>query len=226
MDCRRRAVDDRRRADRDADLDAAREHAAAQWAMPGLRDAPVVWLADHDRRLVPLADEERDRQRAFLLGLGCVPEGPDPDQVAAPAGQDGEPSVGNRLCALCAGRCCHTGGQQFAYLRGASLRRWLSSHPGKTWADAVDGYMSLVPPHHVADSCLHHGERGCTLPREMRSDTCNDFACDPLERVEALARLDPAVAVVAGIVRDHAMVDAALLSAQESSPLPEAARRP
>jgi hypothetical protein len=220
MDCRRRASDDHRKAVRDAALDAARQGAAQQWAMPRLHEAPVVWLTDHERRLVPLTPAERDEHRAFLQGLECTAQGPDPLPEAALAETGDGPTAGNRLCALCSGRCCHAGGHQYAFLRGAQLRRWLARHPDTTWADAVDDYMRWMPSHHVDYSCVNHGERGCTLPREMRADICNDYACDPLERVDALARLDPAVVVVAGIVGNHALVEATMVCAQELRTLP------
>jgi hypothetical protein len=220
MDCRRRATDAHRKAERDAALDAARGRAAEQWETPGLLAAPVVWLADHERRLVPVSAAELDEQREFLLQLGCAPEGPDPLQEGADAASGGVPTAGNRLCALCAGRCCRTGGQQYAYVRGAQVRRWLSRHEGSTWADAVEGYMSLIPAHHVDGSCLHHGERGCTLSREMRGDVCNEYACDSLERVDALARANPEVLVVAGIAGHGELADAAVVSARALRRLP------
>jgi hypothetical protein len=227
MDCRRRATDARLRAELDAALDAARERAAAQWRMPGLRDAPVVWLVDHDKALAPVTPAELAEQRAYLMDLGCAAEGPDPmpdevDESVDGGGAPTGPTAGNQLCALCSGRCCRLGGQQHAFLRAAPLRRWLSHHVGAAWADAVEHYMNLVPGWHAEGSCLYHGERGCTLPRGMRADICNDFECVPLERVQALSAADPGVAVLVGVARHFEMRDAALLSAQGARSLPTA----
>jgi hypothetical protein len=37
----------------------------------------------------------------------------------------------------------------------------------------------------VAGSCINHGATGCSLPREMRSDTCNDYFCNPMRAWQA-----------------------------------------
>ena len=29
-------------------------------------------------------------------------------------------------------------------------------------------------------SCIFHGEHGCGLARELRSDTCNNYFCGPM----------------------------------------------
>lgn len=235
MDCRRRATDARLRGELDAALDAARERAAAQWQAPRLRDAPVVWLIDHDSALAPVTPAELAEQRAYLMGLACAAEGPDPmpDAIDAPtidgtgtAAAPAGPTAGNQLCALCSGRCCRLGGQQHAFLRGAPLRRWLSRHAGATWADAVEHYLNLVAARHVDGSCLHHGERGCTLPRDMRADICNEFACMPLERVEALGAADPDVAVMVGVARRFELRRAALVSAHGARALPTVDHQP
>jgi hypothetical protein len=227
MDCRRRATDARLRAVLEAAFDAARERATAQWHMAGLHDAPVVWLVDHDKALAPVTPAELAEQRAYLMDLGCAAEGPDPipegvDESTDGAGAPTGSTAGNQLCALCSGRCCRLGGQQHAFLRGAPLRRWLSRHAGAAWTDAVEHYMNLVPAWHVDGSCLHHGERGCTLPRDMRADICNDFACAPLERVQALAAADPDVAVMVGVAQHLQLRDAALVSARGARSLPTA----
>jgi hypothetical protein len=220
MDCRRKATDERLQSQRDAVIDTALDRAAVQWDMPRLRETPLVWLADHERQLAPVTPDELAEQRAYLLDLGCASEGPDPLDDTEPDDAGAPPQAGHRLCALCSGRCCRTGRQQHAYLRSAQLRRWLACHEGTAWVDAVDHYMRLVAESHLAGSCLHHGEYGCTLPREMRSDICNDFACAPLERVQALASADPAVVVVAGVVRWHGVGEVALVSAKELRLLP------
>ncbi len=122
---------------------------------------------------------------------------------------------GRALAALQRARSDVCDAMDAARRRGTQLRRWLARHPGATWADAVEDYMGHVPERHVGRSCVYHGERGCSLPRTTRSDTCNVHACETLERVEVLARTDAAVVVVVGIVRQHELGEAALVGAQE-----------
>jgi len=58
------------------------------------------------------------------------------------------------------------------------------------------------------------------LPRERRSDVCNDFACDALEQVRDSASTPQAVVVV-GIVQSHSMHSASVVSAAGSRALPD-----
>lgn len=63
------------------------------------------------------------------------------------------------------------------------------------------------------------------LPRERRSDVCNDFACDALGDARRLAAADPAAMAVAGIVESHGVRAAARVSAQGRRLLPDVRRR-
>ena len=216
MDCRRRAVDELRKAEREQSLADAVLRACDDWNEPALRAAPVVWLSDHDARLVAATADELAEQRDYLIGLEAAAAGPDPMRIDGepPSADDSaDPAIGHRLCAFCAGRCCRTGGQHNAFIRADLMRRWLLRHEGRAWADAVDDYLRRIPERHASGSCLNHGERGCTLPREMRSDICNEYACDPLVRVRTLATADPALQVVAAVVKEHGLRDAAVVSA-------------
>lgn len=211
-----------------AAVEIARTRAAAEGAVAGLAGAPVVWLRHHDVRWVRPAADALARQRAYLLALAAAAPGPDLPEPASPDddvvdGDPAGPTAGNHLCALCEGRCCWAGGRNDAFLRAEHLRRWLARHVGASWADAVDRYMGLVPERHVENSCLHHGARGCTLPREMRSCICNEYSCASLEQVDGLARKNAGVTVIAGIVRAHAVHAVAAVSASGIRTLPGAA---
>ncbi len=224
MDCRRQATDARRKAEREAELGAAVLRAADDWNQPSLRTAPIVWLSDNDARLVDVSAADLAEQRDYLIGLEVAAVGPDPlppvDADFDPGDRaDADPVVGHRLCAFCAGRCCRLGALHNAFVRADLVRRWLVRHEGRTWADAVDDYLRHIPRRHANGSCLNHGERGCTLPREMRSDICNEFACDPLVSVREFAAVDPACEIVAGVVKGHGLRDAAVVSAQGIRPL-------
>jgi hypothetical protein len=220
MDCRRRAADAQAAARRAADLDRVRAAAANAWDVPALASAPVLWLRHHDADVTPPSDIDIAELRAHLMALEA-------DASAAPprdAGESDDPAtsaIGGHLCALCRGRCCRFGLHGKAFIEAHQLRAWLAQHPGAAWVDAVDHWLGHVAPVHLHSSCLFHAENGCALPRERRSDVCNQFACDTLERLRDVATPQPDVVVVVGIVASQLLHGTAVVCAQGSRPLPE-----
>ena len=217
MDCRRRAADFQASARRTADLDRVRAAAASAWDAPALARAPTLWLRHHDSDVAPPSDIDIAELRAHLMALeGDAPAAPpqDADEAAGPA-------IGGHLCALCRGRCCRFGLHGKAFIEARQLRDWLAQRPDATWIDAVDHYLGFVAPVHLHSSCLFHAEDGCALPRERRSDVCNQFACDTLEQLRDIAIAQPEAAVAVGIVASHVLQGAAVVSAQGSRPLPD-----
>jgi hypothetical protein len=216
MDCRRRATDAVTRERRVVALDALRATAARDWDHPGLVQAPVLWLRHHEEDFAapsPIDLAELREHLAALENEEVEPPGSDdPVQASAP--------LGGQLCALCRGRCCRFGLQGRAFLRAPQLRDWLAQRPGASWSDAVDHYLGLVPAEHLHSSCVFHGRAGCTLPRERRSQVCNDFACDTLEQLRDLTAAAPSATVVVGIVASHVIHGAAVLTPRGLRPLP------
>jgi hypothetical protein len=199
-------------------LDAARAAAARAWNAPAVATAPVVWLRDHADDLAPPDAADVAGLRAFLLAL----ESEGPASVPAPeAASADEPlsALDAPLCALCRGRCCRFGLDGRAFLEPQHLRAWLARHPGASWADAVDHWLGFIGAEHLRASCLFHGRGGCTLPRERRSDVCNQFACDALEQARDAAAASPDAVVVAGIAASHELRGAAVVSADGVRPL-------
>ena len=211
MDCRRLEADERLRAQRASAMDGARGAAAHAWDDPALAAAPVLWLRHHAEGFGPPEAVDVAELRAALMALQADER---PTPPAAPDASS-TPADGH-LCALCRGRCCAFGLGGKAFLEPHHLRGWLDQRPAATWADAVDHYLAFVPAEHLRHSCLFHGERGCTLPRERRSDVCNGFACDALERWRDIAAADPAAVVAVGIVAGRELRSAARVSAQGS----------
>lgn len=92
------------------------------------------------------------------------------------------PAVGATLasaCAHCGGHCCRGGGDH-AHLDVSAVRHWLAQHPNASDADAVAAYERHLPTHSLERSCVYHAPEGCSLPRAMRSDTCNRYLCADL----------------------------------------------
>jgi hypothetical protein len=220
MDCRRRAADAQAAARRAADLDRVRTAAATAWDAPALASAPVLWLRHHDADFTAPSDIDIAELRAHLMALEA-------DEPAAPSTDDGEsddpaaPAIGGHLCALCRGRCCRFGLHGKAFIEAHQLRAWLTHHPDAAWVDAVEHWLGHVAPVHLHSSCLFHAETGCTLPRERRSDVCNQFACDTLAQLRDVAVAQPESAVVVGIVASQVLHGAAVVSVQGSRPLPD-----
>ncbi len=113
-------------------------------------------------------------------------------------------SMPGQLCALCGGGCCTKGGEQ-AYLSAATMRRFMDAWPRLAADEVVAAYLERVPAAPQERSCINHTGNGCALPREMRSDICNRFHCEPLARLQVALRAAEPVQVVLVLRRkqDH-----------------------
>lgn len=146
---------------------------------------------------------EASRRRAAGVRVEAAPVPPLPAALDAVLGA---------ACATCGGSCCRRGGER-AFLAPETLGRWLDAHPEARTRDALGAYLAHLAPAPYEDSCVYHGAAGCTLPRAMRSDTCNRFLCGALAQIErACADADAPRAFVAagagGEIAAAAFVDA------------------
>lgn len=156
---------------------------------PACHTARVVQVPGGETRLGPVPPEQHAALREHLDGLvhrlASEPGGAAP--AAAVAADTSDLPRAADVCGACGGHCCRLARDHHAFLDEATLRRLLASHPELN-ADALpDLYLAHLPSRHVEDSCAFHGQAGCTLPREMRADLCNRYACDGL--IEATAWL-------------------------------------
>ena len=222
MDCRRSETNARARTQRAANLDAERAAAARAWNLPALATAPVLWLRHHADDFAPPQASDIAELRAHLMAMEGDDRGPSPDPGAA-VREPQSAAIAGQLCALCRGRCCRQGLDGKAFLEAHHLRGWLAQRPHATWADAVEHYLGFIAAEHLQASCLFHAAHGCTLPRERRSDVCNQFACVTLDQLRDIAASQPDAVVVVGIVASHASNTAhgaAMVSARGSRTLP------
>ncbi|MEP7281384.1 MAG: hypothetical protein ABI696_05340, partial [Rubrivivax sp.] len=83
---------------------------------------------------------------------------------------------------LCGGGCCVRGGDT-AYLTAGVLRRFMARHPALGPAEVLAAFLDRLADHTEAGSCINHSSKGCTLPRDMRSEACNNYGCDALKAV-------------------------------------------
>ncbi len=88
-------------------------------------------------------------------------------------------------CAICRGGCCRTG-DDHAFLKKETILRYISRHPDHKPKQLLDIYMAYLPEKSFEDSCINHRVTGCTLPRDLRSDVCNEFMCDSLVKLRDL----------------------------------------
>ncbi len=182
----------------------ARTRAARSW--PDAGSLPVVLIPGGTRELVRLPAARRE---AFARHLDSVlaqaeaewtPLLPPREETDSPtnglADADADLPVLARACVFCRGRCCETGGDK-AWIEVATIQRILA---GQDTPD-VDGlraaYLDRLPEMSHEGSCVFHGERGCTLPRELRSRVCNRFACTGLAALAANWKQPPRRCLVA-----------------------------
>jgi hypothetical protein len=97
---------------------------------------------------------------------------PEPDGLVA--------RVARTACSLCRGSCCRGGGDH-GYMDERTMARVRRARPELDAREVLRLYVGLVPGLSYEDSCLFHGEQGCTLPRSIRSDICNSYFCRGLE---------------------------------------------
>jgi len=201
--CRGELDERRLRVVREAERRDRREAAlrdAASVTPPG---AVAVVLPASDRPVEAGHPARRTLFAEKLAGLmedaAGDPEGPTGDPVPAAAS-----TLVRAACTSCRGWCCRHG-EDHAFLRPATLRRYLKAHPELTPARALEEYLGRLPGESIAGSCLYHGAQGCTLPREMRSDVCNRYHCEELERltVDVSAAQDRQQFVAVGFDRDR-----------------------
>ena len=133
--------------------------------------------------LVPVSRERRRKLREHLTRVATAAlEQPTSSAAAAPPEPPLHPEVGRVLgaaCATCQGHCCRNGTER-GYLSADTIRRTFGGEPGLTVRKVVTRYLRRVGKTSQARSCIFHGAAGCTLPREMRSDTCNRYFCGEL----------------------------------------------
>lgn len=90
--------------------------------------------------------------------------------------------VAVQACAMCQGYCCVNGADQ-AYLDLEAILRFWEKHPKLEATGVVAFFLSHVEAYTYKDSCIYHGVNGCSLPRDVRSGTCNGFECNGMKQL-------------------------------------------
>lgn len=123
-----------------------------------------------------------------------------------------------QACATCRGQCCAHGGEN-AYLTRQTLTRVLEATPGKTLEDVVRRYLELIPEKGHKGSCIYHTDKGCNLPSEMRSNTCNEFYCSGVRSLSTILRGRENAPVLAAALKGEHVVRLVVINGQDMTTL-------
>ena len=145
--------------------------------------------------LVDQSPERKALLRAYLELVATAPGGrsakiaTDDDVVvkhlkpelvsAAPA------TAESTFCGTCKGSCCQPGADNMAFLKSDVLEKAQAALDLQSRQAVIQHYMDLLPKQHVSGSCYFHSADGCTIPRNIRSDTCNAYKCHALRSFSA-----------------------------------------
>jgi hypothetical protein len=89
-------------------------------------------------------------------------------------------AASGNACACCQGSCCRGGAYTHAYLGVETLQRYRAAHPDQSPRQVLAAYMRHISDETCEGSCVYQRADGCSLPREMRANICNDFYCGGL----------------------------------------------
>lgn len=86
-------------------------------------------------------------------------------------------------CAVCRGRCCQWGGNH-AFNTPDTMVRYLQQHPEHDDDTIVNRYLGHIGTRTMTHGCVYQHELGCTLPGELRSNSCHQYLCDGLRMIK------------------------------------------
>ncbi len=202
LQARQREREQARRARVEAHACALRDRSAADAGVASPAAYPVTVLPSLTAPATHLPKQRRRALREHLAPLvaqAFADEGPGASESdaalaleatlgpSAPAHAPDLDAAMGSACAQCRGYCC-AGGGEHAYLTADTMRRYRALHPAAAPDDVLAAYLGHVGATTHRRSCVYHGATGCTLPRAMRSDTCNRFLCEPLRAFERRVR--------------------------------------
>lgn len=149
-------------------------------------------LPSNERRVTDLPQKRirifRDRLMGIISQAAAIRFGSDPQRPAADTRPPAESpdnksmSVLGNACATCGGDCCRQGGDH-AFIRVETIVGFMDRRPELRPRHVLQAYMSRLGHKTYDESCVYHGRAGCVLPREMRSQVCNEYLCQGLHQV-------------------------------------------
>lgn len=91
-------------------------------------------------------------------------------------------ALNEMICIECKGRCCLNGGDN-AYLDTKTIKRYMMQQPDLSPEQVLQKYKAGIVKKTHLTSCINHTEKGCSLPKNMRSDQCNNFYCSTIKEL-------------------------------------------
>jgi hypothetical protein len=91
-------------------------------------------------------------------------------------------SVAENACGACRGYCC-VSGRNHAYLTVDTINDFWGNYPQLEAHDVRSVFLSHIKDWTFENSCIFHSQNGCSLPRELRATTCNEFECHQLKQL-------------------------------------------
>lgn len=168
--------------------------AARKRKLRDLETFPIIALPSQRNRLRRVAAGRKQAFRKYLENLvervfAAAPTRPaaPEEQTSAPCASSPAGRLTTRACTLCKGQCCVSGGRNNAWIKLETIVRYRDAHPDGSAHEIVNTYMAAIGSRTYQPSCIYHGSHGCTLSRELRSDTCNNYFCIPVREFHAQA---------------------------------------
>jgi hypothetical protein len=226
-ECRRKDIPYQEQLRRKATLQRIREKLQHAWD----QNAPIALLPSNTRPLVALPSERIEAHLQYLSRIIVqAREGKDVEQTAeTQASTHGISPLLSDLpalpvaCGICGGHCCSTGGDT-AWLEAATIRRLGWHAVGVSDERIVNYYLSFLPDSSYQDSCIYHTEKGCNLPRTIRSNVCNQYLCRGLADLATGLSIRPASCVAASVagtaIYKIAIMDAMGVVTEQIHPAP------
>ena len=160
-------------------------HQLPTWLSHELEKAPILALLPANTNQLKDLDEERKQE--FLHHLSMIYDNVEKNNPSGsrvysesldPPLPENEAELIGKACATCMGSCCNLG-QTHAFIDYPSLKRLLVSQSlALSEQELLELYSDYFPEQSYQYSCVFLGKKGCSLPKELRSFTCNNFLCD------------------------------------------------
>ncbi|MCB1771737.1 MAG: hypothetical protein KDJ31_18875 [Candidatus Competibacteraceae bacterium] len=165
-----------------------RRRVASNFGIPDEESFRLTVVPASLSQIIRLPAQRRREFRNYLKELidkafiRPIPPAVDPGQTAPLSDEDARlQAASGQACACCRGSCCQGGGFTHAYLEIATIQRYRTAHPNQRPRGVLAAYMNYVGDETAEGSCVYHQTDGCSLPKEMRADICNDFYCGGLQ---------------------------------------------
>lgn len=174
---------------------------------PKLKAAKIAILPINTRTLVTLQEKQKDEFLLHLetLYLDIIEQRPPSTKIYEhelnkPL-EDKEQQLLGKACATCLGECCSLG-KNHAFQDITSLNHFLGNQPKTLTLDELTHlYSKHFPRKNYKNACIFQGNKGCTLPVELRSFTCKNYRCPSLRSYhQELLTTDQTLTIAAGSV--------------------------